>query len=158
MRNGLRTAVLAAVAVVLSAAAGWSDPPAANPADKGGPKLPTKKEVMAAKLKQSQVVLEGIALNDFDKIGTAADELVRISRATDFLDAYKGEEYRFQITTFRRAAETIGLKAKDKNMDGVMVAYNDLTLSCLKCHQGMRDKKYDALRPLPDRPAPARGE
>lgn len=154
MRNGLRKVLLAAVGGLLVTAVGWSDPPA-KPADKPEPKLPTKKEVMAAKLKQTQVVLEGIALNDFDKIGTASDELVRITRATDFLDAYKGDEYRFQTTTFKRAAEAVGTKAKDKNMDGVMVAYNELTLSCLKCHQGMRDKKYDALRPLP---VPPRGE
>lgn len=151
MRNGVRWVMLAAVGL-LAAAVGWAD----KPDDKQPLKLPTKKELMAAKLKESQVILEGIAMNDFDKITLASIELVRVTRANDFLNAHKGEEYRFQLNTFKRAAEAVGVKAKDKNMDGVLLAYNDLTLSCLKCHQAMRDRKFDArLNPLDP---PLRGE
>ena len=114
-----------------------------KPGDPNRLKLPTRKETMALKLKSSQTILEGIALNDYDKIYIAAMELVSVGRATDFLNAYKGMEYRFHTETFRRPANLIAKKAKDKNMDGVMVAYGDLTLSCLKCHQGMRDKSFE---------------
>jgi hypothetical protein len=154
MRHGLRLAVLAGVGL-LTAGFGWADKPADPPA-KDEPKLPTRKELMAAKLKHTQTVLEGIAVNDFARIITAADELVRVSRANDFLNAYKGEDYMFQVKQFRQAAEAVGVKAERKNMDGVMVAYNELTGTCLKCHQAMRDKKFDArLTPLAP---PARGE
>lgn len=154
MRHALRLALLTGVGL-LTAGVGWADKPADPPA-KDEPKLPTKKEVMAAKLKHTQTVLEGIAVNDYDKISTASDDLVRLLRATAFLNAYKGDEYQFQVTLFKRAAEAVGTKARDKNMDGVMVAYHELTGTCLKCHQGMRDKKYDASVTPPDRPA--RGE
>ncbi len=154
MRHVLRIALLAGVGL-LTAGAGWADKPADPPA-KDPPKLPTKKEVMAAKLKFTQTILEGIAVNDYDKISTASDDLVRLLRATDFLNAYKGEEYTFQVKLFKRAGEAVGTKARDKNMDGVMVAYHELTGTCLKCHQGMRDKKYDASI-TPAHP-PARGE
>ena len=134
---------------------GWSDTrkpdvgqPKTPPKDPNPLKLPTRQEVMAAKLKYSQAVLEGIALNDFDRIETAAKELLRVSNASEFLNAYRGPEYQFHTMTFRRIAETLPQKAKDKNIDGVMVTYNDLTLSCLKCHQAMRDKKFDARIPL----------
>lgn len=153
MRQLVRAVLVVCVGGAVAAVVGGADPQKDKPKD--DPKLPTKKEVMAAKLKLTQAVLEGIALNDFDKVEVAADDLTRLSRATAFLDAYKGEEYQFQVTTFKKAVAAIGTKAKDKNMDGVMVAYNDLTLSCVKCHQGMRDKKYDALAPLP---GPPRGE
>jgi cytochrome c556 len=153
MRHVLRVVLVTVVGGALAAVVGGADPPKDKPKEE--PKLPTKKEVMAAKLKLTQQVLEGIAVNDFNKVDTAADELTRLSRATAFLDAYKGEEYRFQMTTFKKAVTAVGMKAKDKNMDGVMVAYNDLTLSCVKCHQGMRDNKYDA-RLVP--PGPVRGE
>jgi cytochrome c556 len=149
MRSAMRVALLVGVGAVF-AAVGGSAPP------KDEPKLPTKKEVMAAKLKHTQGVLEGIALNDFDKIDEAAAELARVTKATDFLNAYKGDDYQFELNTFKRAVAMVGKKAKDKNMDGVMVAYNDLTLSCLKCHQAMRDKKFDAARTDPA--APRRGE
>ena len=114
-----------------------------NAADepKPTPKLPTKAEVMAAKMKQSQLVLEGIALHDWKKIGDSADELVRISQAAEFLNAHKGEEYRLQMILFRRTVENVSKKAKDKNMDGVLVNYMEMTLSCVKCHQHTRDTK-----------------
>lgn len=114
------------------------EPPPPNPL-----KLPTRKEAMEMKLKSCQYLLEGIALTDFRKIEDAAKELIAISNLTDFLNAYRGVEYAFHVEIFRRPAETIQKKAADKNIDGVMVAYNDLTLSCLKCHQAMRDKRFD---------------
>jgi len=108
-------------------------------------KLPTRKEAMDMKLKSAQAILAGIALNDFDKIQTAADELNTISNVNDFLNAYKGPEYQFHMQLFRRPVEMIAKKAKDKNMDGVLVAYTDMTLSCLKCHQAMRDNKFEVM-------------
>lgn len=108
-------------------------------------KFPSRKEAMALKLKSSQGILEGIALNDFGKIENAANELIAVSNFTDFLHAFKGQEYQFHIQIFRRPAETIAKKAKDKNMDGVMVAFNDMTLSCLKCHQSMRDNRFEVI-------------
>ena len=114
-----------------------------EPPDPNRLKLPSRKETMAMKLKGSQAILEGIALDDFDKIRAASQELVSVGNATDFLNAYKGAEYQFHTLTFRRTAEAIAKKAKEKNMDGVMVAYTELTLSCLKCHRAMRDKKFE---------------
>jgi hypothetical protein len=137
---------------LLVAGAGRSDvPPKADQGKQpaGELKLPTKKQLMQAKLKESQTILEGIAMNDPDKVSAAADELIRVTKATDFLNAYKGEEYLYQLKTFRRAAETVSKKARDKNTDGVMVAYNSLTITCLTCHQAMRDKQFDASLPTP---------
>jgi cytochrome c556 len=128
------------------AAAVPDEPPVKPKADDPKPnlrKFPTRKEAMEMKLKSSQAILAGMALNDFDKIQAAADELITISNVNDFLNAYKGEEYQFHMQLFRRPVEMIAKKAKDKNMDGVLVAYTDMTLSCLKCHQAIRDKKFE---------------
>ena len=105
--------------------------------------FPSRKEAMAMKLKQSQAILEGIALNDFDRIRTAAEVLILICEYNEFLNAFKGDEYRFQLRTFRRTIEAMAMKAKDKSMDGVALAFHDMTNQCLKCHQTMRDKKFD---------------
>ena len=79
-----------------------------------------------------------------------------LSQAAEFLNAYKSREYEIQINIFRRAAETVSKKAKDKNLDGVTLAYVDMTMTCLKCHQHTRDPKADpdgaaaaATRPRP---------
>lgn len=120
--------------------AGLPKPPEPNPL-----KLPTRKDAMQMKLKSMQTILEGIALDDFERIQTAAEQMVQVSNATDFLNAYKGMEYQFHVELMRRPAETISKKAKDRNIDGVMISYNELTLSCLKCHQAMRSKKFEIL-------------
>ena len=113
-------------------------------------KFVTKQELMAAKLKGTQTVLEHIALNDFPKLVETAEDLTQIAKTIAFLNAYKGKEYEFHISTFRRAAETMAVKAKERNMDGVLVSFNDMTLTCLKCHQGIRDKKFESRLPLAD--------
>ncbi len=123
--------------------------------DRPRPRLPAGHELMRAKLKQSQTVLEGLALGDFKMIGDAADELGKIAQAVEFLNAYKSREYEVQITLFRRSAETIAKKARDRNLDGVTLAYVDMTMTCLHCHQYTRDNKADARRPLPPRPGDA---
>ena len=40
-------------------------------------------------------------------------------------------------------AETLAAKAKDKNLDGATLAYLDMTLSCVACHNHFRGKKRD---------------
>ncbi len=147
-----RIVLLVLAAMVLFAANGA--PVAAVPTQGAPPKkqpepnllkLMTRKEAMQLKLKSVQSILEGIALNDLTRIQTAADQMILVSNVADFINAYQSKEYLFHVELMRRSAETISRKAKDKNIDGVMVAYNELTLSCLKCHQAMRDKKFDTL-------------
>ncbi len=131
-------------------------PPAGDKKDKQPtPRLPAGHALMRAKLKHSQAVLEGLALGDYKAIARSADELVQISRAAEFLTAYKSREYAVQVNIFRRAAETVSKKAKDKNLDGVTLAYMDMTMTCLKCHQYTRDNKTDARLPVPQLPGTA---
>jgi hypothetical protein len=51
-----------------------------------------------------------------------------------------------QSHDFRRAAEAILQKAKERNLDGVALAYGDLTRTCVHCHQYLRDVR-DARLP-----------
>jgi hypothetical protein len=150
MRRGLTLVGVLGLCVGLSGVGGSDVPPKTDdklPMKPGDAKIPTRKELMAAKLKHTQAILEGLTLNDMGKVSTASDELILVTRANDFLNAYKGDEYQYHLKTFRKASLAVGKKARDKNVDGVMVAYNDLTLSCLKCHQAMRDKEFDAALP-----------
>jgi hypothetical protein len=34
-------------------------------------------------------------------------------------------------------------KARDRNLDGATLAYLDLSMSCVKCHQAIRDRRKD---------------
>ena len=102
-------------------------------------------QLMIDKLQNTQKLLEGIALNKFDKIEKHANELVRISKTAEWL-ANKKPRYEHFSNEFQRAAEEIATKARAKNMDGVTLAYFDLTKSCVRCHQHMREVR-DARLP-----------
>ena len=87
--------------VVLSCAAG-----VCAPAGRGGddPDKPTKTaELMQKKLKYSQSVLEGIALNDFDKIADNADELMNVSKQAEWV-VVKTPQYELFSNQFRKTS------------------------------------------------------
>src|SRR5262245_22493709 len=104
----------------------------------------TLKALMIKKLDNSQKVLEGLALGDFEKIGKHADELIAISKAAEFR-VIKTPQYELHSNDFRRNAETLVLMAKGKNLDGAALAYVELTLSCVKCHKHVREVRMARL-------------
>jgi hypothetical protein len=106
----------------------------------GEPPKDKAAELMRKKLQQSQKVLEGIALNDFDKIVQHADELILISKETEF-KVMKTPQYELYTNEFRRNAEDLAKKAKEKNIDGATLAYMELTLTCVKCHKHCREER-----------------
>jgi len=103
--------------------------------------------LMLNKLKNSQAILEGLALNDLDKISRSADELVQISRTAEWF-VLKTPKYELHSDEFRRAANNIVRKAREKNLDGAALAYFDMTMVCLRCHQYVREVR-DARAPVP---------
>lgn len=106
-------------------------------------------ELMKRKLENAQKVLEGVALRDFNKIGKHADELITISKQAEW-KVLKTPEYELYSNEFRRNAEELVQKAREKNLDGTALAYVDLTLTCVKCHKHVRETRKVRL----DRPEP----
>jgi hypothetical protein len=104
-----------------------------------------KQQLMVEKLQNSQKILEGIATAKYDKIEKHANELVRISKTEEWL-ANKQPRYQQFTGEFQQAALKLAEKARAKNMDGVTLAYFDLTRSCVRCHQYLREVR-DARLP-----------
>lgn len=102
-------------------------------------------KIMAEKLKSSQILLEGLALGDFNKITRSAEKLAQLTRTEEWM-VHKTPRYEVHSNEFRRAAEVIIQKSREKNLDGVAYAYVDLTMSCVRCHQYVREIK-DARLP-----------
>jgi len=107
------------------------------------PPLPNEAQVMQVKLKRFQALLEAITKEDYKAMDENASSLARIVDSTAFLRAYKTEDYEVQARAFKRAALTLAGKAQDKNLDGATLAYLDMTMSCVKCHNSFRGKKRD---------------
>ena len=102
-------------------------------------------KLMAKKLDSSKNLFEGIALANYKKIASSADQLVQLSRQDEWF-VFKTPRYENFSNDFRRAAETIAQKANEKNLDGVTLAYFDLTMSCVRCHKYVREVR-DARAP-----------
>lgn len=102
-------------------------------------------QLMIDKLRHSQSLLQGIALSDFAKITSAAEELIALSKTAEWF-AHKTPRYEVHSNDFQRACEVLIQKAKAKNLDGVVLAYMDLTMSCVRCHQYLREMR-DARGP-----------
>ncbi|MCS7045465.1 MAG: hypothetical protein NZO58_03820 [Gemmataceae bacterium] len=105
------------------------------------------RKLMVQKLDSSKTVLEGIALADFNKIIKHAEKLIQLSKTAEWF-VYKTPRYELHSNEFRRAAESLIAKAQAKNLDGVTLAYFDLTMSCVRCHQYVREVR-DARLPVP---------
>src|SRR5262245_27984922 len=102
-------------------------------------------KVMADKLKQAKILLEGIALAHFNRITNSAEELIQLSKTAEW-QVVQTPKYELHSNEFRRAAEAIISKAKMKNIDGVTLSYFELTMSCVRCHQYVREVR-DARAP-----------
>jgi len=126
------------VSLLLITSASWRSP-AQNPSNLG--------KLMMEKLNSSKMLLEGIALADFNKITRHAETLIQLSKTAEWF-VYKTPRYETHSNEFRRAAETILQKARDKNLDGVTLAYFDLTMGCVRCHRYVREVR-DARAPRP---------
>jgi Zn-dependent oligopeptidase len=103
-------------------------------------------QLMIDKLHNAQKLLEGIVLKKFDKVEKHAEELVRISKTAEWLAAGKNPRYEQFSNDFQRAAEKVIRKAKEKNVDGVTLGYFELTQSCVRCHEYLREVR-DARGP-----------
>jgi hypothetical protein len=93
--------------------------------------------LMQEKLKHSQKVLEGIALNDFDIIAKNAQSLLALSEKAEW-KVFPTPPYLMYSNEFQRAAEKLIKDAKDKNLDGATLAYMEMTLNCVRCHKYVR--------------------
>ncbi len=107
----------------------------------------TLNKIMVEKLDNSKKILEGIALADFNKISRAGEKLIQLSKTAEWV-VINTPRFELHSNEFRRAAETMIQKAEAKNLDGVTLAYFDLTMSCVRCHQYVREVR-DARLDVP---------
>lgn len=106
--------------------------------------------LMAQKLKSSQQVLEGISVGNFKKITAGAEQLIQLTKTEEWL-VHKTPKYQIHSNEFVRAAETLIRKSEEKNLDGATLAFFDMTMSCVRCHQyvrEIRDVRHENVAPI----------
>ncbi|GBD37747.1 hypothetical protein HRbin36_02883 [bacterium HR36] len=162
LRLGQRRYLVSALALTLGSVS-LINPASENPTSLGPTAYAQSKadeqlaQLMKRKLEASQKILEGLALAHFDVIVTNAETLIFISRQAAFR-VLPTPEYELHSNEFRRIAGELAEKAREKNLDGAMLKYVDLTLTCVKCHKHVRDRRGAQRWELPHLGVVARNE
>lgn len=98
------------------------------------------KGVMQLKLEYSKQILEGLALEDHDKITKNAQALGLLSLESGW-KILQTEEYAKQSMEFRRTTDAISKASRDKNVDRAALGYVSLTVRCIECHSYLRQQQ-----------------
>jgi len=89
---------------------------------------------MREKLTSSQLVLEGLMVEDYNKMQKGAQKMIEMSNATEW-QVTEGPIFARQSEEFRSAARQVIKFAKEKNIDGASLSYLHLTMTCIACHK-----------------------
>lgn len=135
---------IAGIAIVLAVLLVGFGPAQEKPKPAEQPKKPS---VMQRKLAHAQKLLEGLALNDYPKIESNADELLQCSKEASWM-VLKTPKYEVYSNDFQRTMQSLKAAAKKKNVDAAALAYVDMTLTCVRCHQYVREEGIGAAPDL----------
>lgn len=94
--------------------------------------------LMRAKLASSQNVLEGLLSEDFRLISHAAQQMKKISEASEWPRA-RDAVYEHYATEFRRQCNKLEHLAKQRNHEGASFTYLKITTTCIDCHNYIRE-------------------
>jgi hypothetical protein len=129
--------LLAVAAVLAAASLTWAA--SASLAQTAAPPEPDKVALfMRAKLAHADHVLEGLAVEDYEMIERAAQELSLASLDSNW-QVLQTEDYVRQSAEFRRSCDALRKAAQEKNLDGATLAWVEVTLKCVQCHKYVRD-------------------
>src|SRR5262249_49572599 len=118
------------------------------PAGGQEPRQENLKQIMIHKLKHSQFLIEGLAMEDFALIRDHAGELKRIGedslkRISPNLTFVK------YCAEFVSVADELQRRAKEEDLNGATLSYMRLTINCVECHKFTRDNRILDQRERP---------
>ena len=94
---------------------------------------------MEKKLEYSQQALKSLATGDLEDVQLNATRMNLLNRVEGFVRR-KNPNYQRQLSLFNHVSADLAKQAKDGNIEGATLAFNQLTVSCVKCHQTLRKK------------------
>ena len=108
---------------------------------------------MRKKLGASNKVLKGLMTDDFDSIEQGADDLMKMSLAEEWRVSNDPTYARYSLD-YQNTVRKLKVKAKKSTVDGSALAWMDVTMSCIECHDWVRnvliaDSDFGDVRPTP---------
>ena len=93
---------------------------------------------MRQKLQASSLVLEGLCTENLKMVSEGSDTLMKMSREEHWRVS-NDMMYRRYSEQFVSAVEELKHEADDLDMNGASMAWVDVTMKCLKCHEWVRN-------------------
>jgi hypothetical protein len=93
---------------------------------------------MRQKLQASNLILEGLCTEDLALVNKGAETLMKMSKEEKWRVS-NDMMYRRYSKEFGEAAEELQKEATDNDMDGTSMAWVNVTMKCLKCHEWVRN-------------------
>ncbi len=98
---------------------------------------PKPTNFMAKKLDSARAIVSGLALENYDEINQAAQDLLILSHESDW-NVIATESYLRMSSDFRGSVGRLQEAAQQKNVDSATVAFFEVTLNCVRCHKYVR--------------------
>jgi hypothetical protein len=118
-------------------------------AGRGDDKRPDKPSLMKQKLAAAQKVLEGLALNDYTLIEENAGKLNDLSKQAAW-KLIETPRYGLYSDEFQRITLKMANDAKKKDINAATLAYVEMTMNCVRCHEHVREVRIGQGRPPSD--------
>ncbi|MCP4782818.1 MAG: hypothetical protein GY903_15340 [Fuerstiella sp.] len=96
------------------------------------------KGFMRMKLNASNQILEGLVVDDLTLVVKGSEALLKMSAAEKWR-ASNDMMYLQRSRDFRQSVELLRNKAKKASIDGAALAWVDVTMSCIQCHEWVRN-------------------
>ncbi len=116
-----------------------SNPTASSKSSKGLA-LKSTQVLMQDKLSHAQSILRGVAMEDFQSIVKDTEMLAMIAKAASWYNTDSPDYMRY-FKNFEESVAFLEGNAKSKNLEGVAMGYVRLTLSCMQCHNFVREHR-----------------
>ena len=92
---------------------------------------------MAHKLDFSKSILESLTMADFEQLAEDAKQMQMLGKIEGFVRR-KNPDYRTQLKNFDTALQELIRHAEGEDTTGAAVAFNQMTTSCVACHELLR--------------------
>lgn len=138
MKTNPRTVVTLVVVLAITAAFGLSGPRVAAKTPEVEVAQAVSESLMRQKLHHAQKLLEALAIGDFMRITSNAEDLQRISLEARWTQPHS-PNYAEYGEDFRSALERVVRAADNQNIDGAALNYVQVVLTCVQCHKVVRE-------------------
>ena len=93
---------------------------------------------MKKKLELSEAIMSGLAVGDSKSIAKNAQTMQNLSKIEGWSRRKDAKQYRELLDDFREANSELISQAQDGDLDNAAIAFTQVTLNCIKCHQHLR--------------------